>query len=395
MKILVVCLSLFLSLEAIATPSVNDVIKKVDRRLKDISTSENNLKIPWEVVDARESRLWATIVDGYDHLKSYGLSERYNFMYEAMRATSLGHPERINALRAWLEKENTRFLLKGLRPEFYPRWKIHTQRIFAAIDDISKARPVPVINNGTSKFLQKIKNDLTKINAENPPSFYETYAIPLLGCSSLLLLCLGFFIGKKRNSAPATSTITPVLESSISAMPGIPEGFLDTELPALPDEAFDKPLEKNVNLEEACRTLFETQSELLKASHLNVLSPVRSPFKTNINASSEKVSEAIEWLLKGTLAMVKSSSTKATHMEWNCKEISGRLSLEFVVHGMECDYKALYLNTLKEGAGSAPAHFGRSEMALSEHLPSVIFQSAQKMTIVSLGLDAVGHSMDH
>jgi hypothetical protein len=116
-----------------------------------------------------------------------------------------------------------------------------------------------------------------------------------------------------------------------------------------------------------------------------------------VNAPQESVYEALDWLLKGTIAIANANAngTKISRMEWNCKEQSGRVSLEFVLHGLECDFKTLYLNTLVDGNFSAPAHFGRSEMALSDHYPTIAFKSGLKKTTVSLGLDSKSNQMNH
>jgi len=150
-----------------------------------------------------------------------------------------------------------------------------------------------------------------------------------------------------------------------------------------------------VSLEDECRKILDENSHLLEAAQLKIHPAARSPFKTTINVPHEKVTEALNWLLKGTIAVANSSGAKVSHVEWNCKERSGRISLEFVLHGLECDFKSLYLNTLIDGDGSASAHFGRTEMALNGYLPAVGFKSGNQRTTVSLGIDAFSEQLNH
>jgi hypothetical protein len=152
---------------------------------------------------------------------------------------------------------------------------------------------------------------------------------------------------------------------------------------------------EGVNIEEECKKILEGNNYLLGLSSLKVQPGVRSPFKTTINSSSEKVAEALQWLLKGTIAVVNTSGGKVSHMEWNCKEQDGRVSVEFILHGIEVDFKSLYLNTLMDGSGSATAHFGRSEMTLDGHLPVVGFKCGNRKTTVSLGLDSYTGQLNH
>jgi hypothetical protein len=420
---------------AFASNNVNHVLNKVDRRLNQyetvkskIPTVERNISIPWAVLDKRESALWASIVDAYDHLKSFAVTERYNFMYEAMRATALGHPKRVGALKEWLKKENARMVEKKLHPRFYTQWKVLTSHITASINDIARPRPEvrslvssPAMIKDSYDFLRELRYDLDAIKttksvvASSQPEMIipvaslkkssQNYFILLV--SSLSFLVIGLFVG--RRNASNDLVVNNIQEQEV-------------ELPALPDEAFETKVEEiqseinaiaetieeeiiamsdvqpqfpPISLEEECRKMIDDNSHLLEMAQVKVHPVARSPFKTNVNVPTEKVSEALNWLLKGTIAMVNTNGAKVSHMEWNCKEVSGRVSLEFVLHGLECDYKALYLNTLVEGDGSAPAHFGRTEMALEGHLPSVLFKSGNKRTTVSLGLDSIKTSMNH
>src|SRR5690606_20435210 len=105
-KLLFVCL---VSLSFVANASlevkIDDSIAKINREISKENLRMQNSsspEIPWEVIDARESALLKSFVGGYDHLKKYSISDRYVFMYEGIKAASLGHPERVDALKGWL-----------------------------------------------------------------------------------------------------------------------------------------------------------------------------------------------------------------------------------------------------------------------------------------------------
>lgn len=394
---------------AFASGNLNDVIKKIDKQIvyyQTAPTEERAVKVPWAILDTREANLWSAITAGYDHLKAHGTNDRYSYLYEAAKAASLGHPQRIEALKEWIKKEDKKMKSSWLPAGFFAKWNTHVEKISAAINEAGQARPQVhgesnqhLINKNFSDLLFGIKTDLeavkpvkataaVNVSAPVETNDFSLYIFSLFGGFALMA---GFFIGKKKGTKKIVRTII----RKVSVKEYLPSLPVEAEIKAEVKPAAPAKIEHSVNLEDECRKIIENHSHLLEMAELKIAPATRSPFRTNVNVPQKKVSEALHWLLKGTIAVANSGGAKVTHLEWNCKEVSGRVSLDFVLHGMECDYKALYMNTLVEGDNSAPAHFGRSEMALEGHLPSVIFKSGNKKTTVSLGLDSISNSMTH
>lgn len=394
---------------SMANSDIKLLINKVDHQMEQLqkvikttSDSSNNAVIPWNFVDEKEAAFHISMVKSYDYLKANQTKARYSFMYEGLKAASLGHPNRIPALKKWLTKENHNIYRLGLAYGFYAEWKKHVADINSSIEELSMARPMTVSTQydiGTLqnqyKFLSDFKNDLTShvtsyvvkdsvITKSAAPAKTRDqgftnleYLVFLFGCISSLLV--GFAFAKRRR-------VETKVETKI------------VEIKTYKDIGEDKEEEITIpapSLEEECRRLIDNNSHLLEVADLKVYPVSRSPFKTTVNAPQESVYEALDWLLKGTIAIANANGTKISRMEWNCKEQSGRVSLEFVLHGLECDFKTLYLNTLVDGNFSAPAHFGRSEMALSNHYPTIAFKSGLKKTTVSLGLDSQSNQLNH
>jgi len=403
MKSILFLTSSFLILSsASASTNIADIQKKIDKKIQLIEENKGTstkVSVPWSVIDQREEAFWSSVVKTYDYMKSFGLTERYFFMYEAMRFTSLGHPQRIPALKEWIKREHTKLADRNIHPRFFGKWNQHVEDIKNKIEDLGEARPtVTASMTNDSKeltsFLSALKKDIG--NIEVTPTIESTEkntntgnTTTLIGVS-ILSLAAGLILARKK-----TKKTTRVRRASpkIEAAPVI---IKETPviLPDLPTEAFDNdPL--SIVLEEECRKIIEDNSHLFELSQLKVHHGLRSPFNTAVYVSQEQIKEAINWLLKGTLAIANTNGKKASYLEWNCREKEGRVSLDLILHGLECDQKALYLNTLIEGDGSAPAHFSRSEIALDGHLPSVQFKTGNKRTTISLGLNAGKHHLNH
>lgn len=394
-----------------AFASNSDVMRKLDEKIKKlekspITTQTKTVQVPWSLHDKREAQLWISVVNAYDMLKSNARTERYNFMYEAMRATSLGHPNRIQALNAWIKKENARMLSMGMNKAFYTKWNAYVEKIHFAIRNLSADRPqihVPFEKSNAEyiSFLKDMRTDFKEAldQTESPVSAVQSEIQTSENYSNVMILfgaCLAFFsVGymfsqkkkPKRRVIPAAARKKVVQEVA-------------PVLPSLPDEAFEtvapmKVAEYSTSIEEECRKVLNSNQHLLEVADLRLTPMARSPFKSNVNAPSEAVSEALQWLLKGTIAIANTSGSKISHMEWKCVENQGRVSLDFILHGLECDSKSLYLNALVDGDSSAPAHFNRTETSLDGFGANVSFRSGNKKTVVSLGMDSLTDIVSH
>lgn len=431
MKFFSLCLmSVLYTAPVLASADYSSMLNKLDQKItqlenqKQTHTPDRTVTVPWDIVDKREGNLWSAITKSYDFLRSFYVSERYNYLYEGMRANSLGHPQRIDSLKTWIQRENKLLVSKRLNPKFYNEWNEHVSRIKTAIDEIAKPRPEVRsvvagrdLQNEQYLFLKEVKKELESLEKsskpkiitvmntnpeviETAPTFLETMGsnngLMILG--GLNILTLGLFLFGRKNNKKQVRRVNnnPVVSKPVYDLPPLPLEAMETE--AL-DNAMDmdntEPTHPGINLEEECLKVIEENDHLLKIADIKVYPVNRSPFKTNVHVPQEKVTEALQWLLKGTIAIANTTGSKISHMEWNCRENGGRVSLDLVLHGLECDYKSLYLNALVEGDGSAPAHFGRTEMALDGHLPSVMFKKGNKKTTISLGVDSHGHSLSH
>lgn len=427
MKLLSVCLFGVLTTAPVLASSGNELlIEKLNERITQLEnrkltqTPDRLVTVPWDIVDKREQRLWTSVLNSYDFLRSFFITERYNYIYNGVKATTLGHPQRIEALKNWIKKEDQHLASKKLSPKFYQKWNQHVSEIKAAIDDIAKSRPEVRsvvagndLQNEQYQFLKQIKENLIEIEQEaKVEAATQSFTRPILkdeetgtflpevvnnnlllfsGLASLLGLGFVFIRPKKkkrikvRRAVPKVTELPPLPLEATRAM---------EEMEAIEDTT-QAPSYPAISLEEECHKVLEQNNHLLKTAEINVYPVNRSPFKTDVHAPKEKVTEALNWLLKGTIAIANTSGAKVSHLEWNCRENDGRVSVDLILHGLECDYKALYLNALVEGDGSAPAHFGRTEMALDGHLPSVMFKKGSKKTTISLGVDSRGHSISH
>jgi hypothetical protein len=353
-----------------------------------------------------EIAFWNSLIAAYDLLKSMQITERYNFQYEAAKAYAVEGSNRVAALNKWLEHENQRIYQIGLHPSFYKNWKKAHARIKVAIQELRQVNinatsfQTNLLNEAKREIalLQSSLNDRPAVNNKNlfikeievKDNGFTTSAegfFLLVGACYVTFL-LGQFLPRRKKSQKVRS-VTKIVEKTVPVF-----------LPALPAEAYENEnvtatAEKLTNLEEQCLKVMAEKNYLLDAAQIKLHPTTRSPFKTDVNVNEEVVKEAINWLLQGTIAISKTAGTKQSHLDWSCHEKAGRISLDFTLHGIECDSESLYLNALVEGDASAPAHFGRTEQALTGHTATVSLRCANKKTVISLGLDSISGQMSH
>jgi hypothetical protein len=403
---------------AFATNNLDTVLESIDKKIIELNTKNRTIELQnrssssqLNNLDAKRSKFLKASLSAYDYMRSKAMNERYSFIYNlsVVMADSTQDKTNTAALKAWIDHENGRVVKTGIHSDFYSGWYKHTTSLKSHIADIESAQtklaefqaPESLLND-QHKYLSQLrsqvsnlalmkdsvnlhsaanlKQNATAVNSSEDRSL--SYLILFL--CSLLSLAVGFFFKRKKAARPL-QTINDDLYTEM--------------LLALPDDEFETftPINNSekVSLEEECRKLISENGHLIELSQVQFHPSPISPFKTNVHAPADKVSDALNWLLKGTLAIINLSGSKASHLEWKLKESDGRVSVDFIIHGIECDYKSLYLNTIFEGEASAPAHFGRSEMVLDGHLPAVQFKTGNKRTIISLGLDSSHHSVSH
>ncbi len=399
-------LTLFLSTDISASdPSA---LRKIEDKLRVlneemIQADSKTAAVPWNMMDERESAFWAAVTEAYDFLMARNQTVRHQFLYGAAVAAQSGHPARLEAMNTWLKKENNRVYALGLSYAFYDVWKEKMLKINEAVAGLGAYRPEteanPTVNGSATEmrdFLAGLRADLKATAAveadstSKAPSRSDTPTttdMATLGLTALVFLAAGLLYPRKKKYIKVRMKESTMSIPRFEELPPLP---VILERPALTQE---KVPVFAVNLEEECRKILDGNKHLLKIANLRLEPAPRSPFRTTVNISEDKVAEALQWLLKGTLAIANGTAAKASHLEWSCQEQQGRVSLEFVLHGVECDQKALYMNTIIEQSGSATAHFGRTERTLEGHLPVVAFKSGNRKTTVSLGLDAATQNL--
>lgn len=374
----------FSSLAMASTTESKKIIDTSIEKLRRIEKVENNRSKGTKlwIASTREAELWGSMIKAYDFLMYHQIKERYIFMYGAAKAASIRNPEaRQIALSSWLIGENRRLLSLGLSGSFNSRWSQLNQALSENILDMKESGRLP-----ETTFSADLKNVITSLSAvdlkETAPAKLSQAPVGTSNInfkhilytflsSGVLFGLVAFSLKKKR----ANSSLEEVkIMNTEQAMP-------EAQAPLI--SATRAP-----DLETICQNFLDENKHLLEVAKVNISPRSRSPFNTTMMIPAEEVKESLQGLLKGTLAIVNSSSKMGSQLEWNCFEQNGRLSLEFTVHGVECDNHSLYLNTLVDGDGSAPAHFGRAERSLAAYLATVRVRKAAKKTVISLGMDS-------
>jgi hypothetical protein len=365
---------------------------KIDARLdatqfqtKQLLKKESiHVQVPWNFIDQRSANFWVSTIKAYDLLMKNSQKERYNFLYEASRAQSYSYPENINALYEWIKQEDKRVYALGLTHQFYQQWKPLVAEIKKAITDLNTERPQIEVKSDArgillenKNFLESFQKDLVKIEKsmtdsnqkienlkrDNESSSKSDSNSPATLVWSTLALIIGFFTARLLNRNQKT----------------------DNKVQAIVTPPLNQYQE--TNLQDAFKATLQDNSHLIDMANLNVLPYTTSSFNNSLNVSDEKISDGLQYFLKGTLALANGQNKKVSHIDWNCLEKTGRVFLEVNLHGVETDQKSLYASALIDGTGSAPAHFGRTEQLLSGSLPVVSLRTASNKTTVTLSLE--------
>mgnify|MGYP003574904469 CR=1 FL=1 len=364
--------------------------------------------------------LWPKINGAYDFLRTLSIGERFAFIYEGAKAYSVSQKERASALTKWINEQDKLISKRIINKTNLREWKTHSTAIQDSISEINKGTPtrtaavVPEIrpNQAHQALLSAIETDLKGLKAslaapvaaktaepapqiEAAPAFPEItfeFDYRIIAGASLTLLAAAFLASRKKTKK-TQKVKTKTTKATVQA---VQKKTATTAIVAKTATAtVNAQPRTGINFEEECSKAINDSTHILDMAQMKVIPAARSPFKTTLNISQEKASEAIELLLKGVIAISNTNGGKASHMEWGCTESNGRVYVDFTLHGIECDYKSLYLNTVLEKTSSAPAYFGRTEMLLDGHLPSVHLKSGKNKTTVSLGIESHAASLTH
>lgn len=373
---------------------------KIDSRLDTNKTqtrslnnsSETKINIPWNVLDQRNVNFWNSVTSAYDLLMKNSQKERYNFLYEAAKASQRPYPENIDTLQNWINNEDKRVYTLGLSLQFYQQWKLKVSDIKTSIIELTSERPqIKSVSNERNlienkNFLESLRIDLNNLEKTIKPIVTKVAPQKTEANSSnqdkktdsttgwaLFSLVIGFFAARKiykaNNKTFAKRT--------------------NNEQNAVKVEPLEKTITNfhELNLEDAFQSTLKNNSHLIEIANLKLVPYTASSFRNSLNISEEKISDGLHYFLKGAIALANGTQKAPTHVDWNCAEKMGRLYLEVNLHGLQSDQKSLYMNALLDGTGSAPAHFGRTEQLLAEALPVVSMRSTNKKTTVTLSLE--------
>ena len=385
----------------------SDIYREIEERIENLKRprTENiskNVEFKASASFLKEQNLLAEILKGYDHLKQYAVSYRYEYMHKALQAASSNPEVRHQKLTTWLEMVNREIMSRQLHEKFNNRWKVLYTDIKVAINEVNSvvenvkfSESVVINNDNEVEFLDGIKRRLS-LNTEVVPTTEATTTAELSDVSIIydnkLLISIAasaltitfafaalFSRRKKQNvSTPKAQSKSFRIETPLLANVTVEEKrFEECKLTAT----------EVSNLESSYLNCLKRNDHLLKQAEIKVLNGIKSPFNSVISVPQERLDQALNFLLQGTLAVANTSSKKATHLEWNCIAQEGRYSLNLTLHGVSCDERSLILNTIIDADFSGPAYFGRAEQTLEEHQPTILFKSNQQKTTISLSLD--------
>lgn len=377
--------------------SQTDLASEIENRIANLRNNtqtkliSKNIEVRAKTTLLKEKNLLEGILNGYDHLKKYSVTYRYEYMHKALQAVSSDLNVKNQKLTTWLEEVNRELLSRKLHEKFSNEWKSHYKNLKQAIhesnttlESVSFSEPVAINYNDEINFLvtinQQLAQSATPTLAPVESATESNSAEYIFNVSAGILMLLGGILIFRRPKTKIIYRPVTVKAKSVEEAPLALDGPIE-----LAETQYQE--QEQSNLEASYIECLKRNEHLIKQAELKVLNAIKSPFRSNIAIPQERLDQALNFLLQGTLAVANTSSTKASHMEWNCIDQGGRYSLNLILHGVNCDEKNLFLNTLIDTDFSGPAYFGRAEQTLEEHQPTVLFKSHEQRTTISLSLD--------
>jgi|GEM_PF-6138373 len=379
--------------------ALNEIEERIEnlRRNPRIENISKDIELRTDKTLIKERKLLQEILGGYDLLKRYAVTYRYEYMHKGLQAASSDHDKRSLKLTSWIETVNKELLSRNLNVKFGNEWKTHYSLIKSAIQEANSfvvtvpfSKSVVLNYEDEIQFLESIKYQIPQIT--KTPELNETISNPTavitiwdqnliaagVTITTLLLMAALFFTRKKEKvSTSRTQNSHQMVVPPLPALTVAESHF----------EEFHTVTPEVSNLETSYVNCLKRNEHLLRQAELKVLNGVKSPFKSVISVPQERLDQALNFLLQGTLAVANTSSKKASHLEWSCVSQEGRYSLNLTLHGINCDERSLLLNTIIDADFSGPAYFGRAEQTLEEHQPTILFKSNNLKTTISLSLD--------
>jgi len=395
----------------------NEITIELDNRIEYLQQNprQQNFSKTIEVSSLQNSNndqiILSQMMAGYNFLKKFSLPYRYQYIYDGTNALLKGK----DSLSKWIHSANKELQSRNFHPKFYIEWNEHVKDMKSALNQetskvgtksstvinemitIDHSHEVHFLSNLSKKIVELQNKQITQteknidttsvltsfLNAKKEEFIFGTIGfLALFGC----FYSLRTSSKTKKKKTLKTKQQKHVTTAATKIVKDAIEEFEKSSQPAVVQKS---------NLENSYRECLEKNDHLLRQAELNIVNSLTSPFDTEVHVEKERLDQALNFLMRGTLAVVNTAQSKASHLEWNCSKNNNRLSLNLTLHGIHCDEKSLYLNTLIDGDYSGPAFFGRTEQTLEEHSPAVIFKNADKKTIISLTMDTTQVSIGH
>ncbi|MGE3609943.1 MAG: hypothetical protein AB7I27_10190 [Bacteriovoracaceae bacterium] len=384
-------ITFFHSLSLMANP-IDDAITN----LREMSQSMDSAKKSGQI-EFRDNQFWTKVIDAYNFMANNQIEERYVFLYKLSNVFKKSNiEERITDLKNWIQDEDKRISSAKLNYANYNLWKRHYQEISQAIQEIKQVKQLNLPELAFNETIQKLENlknsppriverqkiinkrSIIPVTIENENS-NESLPYFLMAIASILAIAIPLF---RKEKMKLKKEIKVIKETVI--------------LPQIPNEVEGDDKTQGqllaIDLENKCSEVIQENKYLFEAAGIQIHPKAKSAFNTKISIPESEIESALTGIIKGTLALANCSTKKASHIDWGCKEQFGRVSLEFTIHGINCDTKSVYTHTLIEGDGSAPAHFARAEKSLNSNLGHIALMSNEYRTTISLGMDATSES---
>ena len=402
MKILLLTVCLISSNTFATSVDASKMLNQIDEQIKAIEESvsnnanKNETSNYFESLGNTESKIWGHIADLYELYRSHQVHERYFFLLEATNAMSIPLDQRGFYLEEWAATMNKRaHKIVGLRANFFKVWNSKMNLLNADIEKfvkLSRSEATPTHTSITAQA-SKIK-ELTKALQAIPPKVIERQVIvekvkttnnyPFMVGAFLAGLSLMYLL--RRKSKKSIEQVVPVAATPVE-IPAM-AAFNTVSVQAPREMTPPTQASRHLTLEEVSRRCLEKNQHLFNLATLDVQHQNPSPFDTNINISSEKLSDAINWMIKGIISLKNTAIENEAKLDWVCKKNKDRVSVDFILKNVTIDAQKLQENAIINGDGSAPAHFGRCEQLLANHFPTVKIKPTNKHTIISLGLES-------
>jgi hypothetical protein len=407
--------------------SHDEFLTKIESKIAELESSaekqnEQKISVPWNQLYEHEISFWNLVLKGDVLIKTNASVLRPLYLQQAMTAQTLPLPERIQHLENWVSQMNKKIYTLGLSYEFYRQWKGVYSGLKTALSRMegvnnslitvkSDARGIKLdqknflesllndfknLKTPTQIITQYVPNPATSTGTENTSFHFIHYLA--IGAAALLALTLGVLLKKADSTEKKIDLniqeLSPKMEVSEAInLPPLP--IENDALKTIHEEVIPLNNQFGVHLEDVCQEVLHHHEHLLKLSQVQYSPSKRSAFTSFVCADPKRVNEALQWMLKGTLAIANSAKKNSPKLDCQFMEREGRVVVDFTLNGIDYDMRTLQLHTIMDGDSSAPYNFSRTELCLPENSPIVSLRHSPEQTTISLSLDSLYRETTH